>query len=54
MGSPVAPNTAQNAALEQASELASLAPATVPVAAGRAALEFPLSRQAVSLLVLEY
>ncbi len=54
MGSPVAPNAAQYAALEQAGELAKLTPATLPVAAGRTTLEFPLPRQAVSLLVVEW
>ena len=56
MGSPIAPNSAQYAALKQASELAKLSdsPATIPVAAGQAMLEFSLPRQAVSLVVLEW
>jgi xylan 1,4-beta-xylosidase len=56
MGSPLAPNTAQYAALRQSGELAKLAeaPPTVAVASGRAALEFSLPRQGVSLLVLEW
>ena len=56
LGSPLAPNAAQYAALRQSSELAKLtgSPATVTVAAGQATLEFPLPRQAVSLVVLEW
>lgn len=56
LGSPVAPNSAQYATLEQASALAILpeAPTTVTIAAGQAVLEFGLPRQAVSLLVLEW
>ena len=54
MGSPVAPNATQYTALEQASELAQLTSATLPVTGGHTVLEFPLPRQAVSLLVLEY
>lgn len=56
MGSPVAPSTDQYAALEQASALATLAsaPATAAVDGGKAALDFALPRQAVSLLVLDW
>ena len=56
MGSPVAPDARQYEALEQSSELATLAdsPATVTVAGGQAKLDFALPRQAVSLLVLEW
>lgn len=56
LGSPVAPDPRQYAAIEQASNLATLAdaPPTVTVAGGRAKLDFALPRQAVSLLVLEW
>ncbi len=56
LGSPATPTPAQYAALRSASDLAKLteAPTTLPVAAGRVALEFPLPRQGVSLLVLEW
>ena len=56
MGSPVAPDPKQYAALEQSSKLATLAasPATVTVARGQAKLDFALPRQAVSLLILEW
>ena len=56
LGSPVAPDPKQYAALEQASNLATLAeaPATVAIAGGQARLDFNLPRQAVSLLVLEW
>jgi xylan 1,4-beta-xylosidase len=56
LGSPVAPDPRQYAAIEQASNLATLAdaPATVSVTGGQAKLDFTLPRQAVSLLVLEW
>jgi xylan 1,4-beta-xylosidase len=56
LGSPVAPDAKQYAALEQAGNLATLAgaPAVVTVTAGQATLDFALPRQAVSLLVLEW
>jgi len=56
MGSPAVPDLKQYAALEQAGNLATLAdaPATVAVTGGKAVLDFPLPRQAVSLLVLEW
>jgi xylan 1,4-beta-xylosidase len=56
MGSPVAPDPKQYAALEQASNLAALpgAPTAVAIAGGKAVLDFALPRQGVSLLVLEW
>jgi xylan 1,4-beta-xylosidase len=56
MGSPIAPNEKQYAALEKSSELATLAetPATIAVQNTTAQLTFALPRQAVSLLVLEW
>ena len=56
MGSPIAPDPAQYAALKKASGLASLesSPATTAVKDGVATLEFSLPRQAVSLLLLEW
>jgi xylan 1,4-beta-xylosidase len=56
MGSPVAPNEKQYAALQQASSLATLAgaPAAVAIKNGAAQLDFALPRQAVSLLVVEW
>lgn len=56
MGSPVAPDLKQYAALEKASQLTPLAgaPASLEVAGGKATLDFPLPRQAVSLVVLEW
>jgi xylan 1,4-beta-xylosidase len=56
MGSPVAPNEKQYAALQQSSQLATLtdAPATIAIKDGAAQLAFALPRQAVSLLVLEW
>jgi xylan 1,4-beta-xylosidase len=56
LGSPVAPDPKQYAAIEQASALATLAdsPASVAVANGKATLDFTLPRQAVSLLVVEW
>jgi xylan 1,4-beta-xylosidase len=55
LGSPLAPNQKQYDAMKAASVLTPLAdaPATVPVAAGRATLHFSLPRQAVSLVVLD-
>jgi xylan 1,4-beta-xylosidase len=54
LGSPARPSQAQYAQLSQASELALLegAPASVPIRAGNASLEFPLGRHGVSLLIL--
>jgi len=60
MGSPVAPTEKQYAALQKASELATLegesesAPARIAIANGVATLDFTLPRQAVSLLVVEW
>ena len=56
MGSPIAPNPAQSATLEKSSALAPLAeaPASVAIQNSIAQLNFPLPRQAVSLLVLEW
>ena len=56
MGAPIAPNSEQYAALQNASALATLADSlsTVAIANGTATLRFPLPRQAVSLLVLEW
>jgi xylan 1,4-beta-xylosidase len=55
MGSPAKPSTAQYAQMEKASELAMLpGPSAVDIADGRASIRFPLPRQGVSLLVLEW
>ena len=56
LGSPVAPNRAQYTQLEAAAQLAVLkdSAATADVAAGTVTLNFPLPRQAVSLLVLTW
>jgi xylan 1,4-beta-xylosidase len=55
MGSPIAPDRDQYAALEKASDLALLgSPATVCVQGGAAALRFALPRQAVSLVTIEW
>jgi xylan 1,4-beta-xylosidase len=56
LGSPAEPNRAQYTQLEAASQLTLLAGAPTSLAAtsGSATLEFPLPRQAVSLLVLEW
>lgn len=55
LGEPQKPTTAQYADLEQAGKLALLAPAsTTAVADHTAVLDFPLPRQGVSLLVLEW
>jgi xylan 1,4-beta-xylosidase len=54
LGSPASPNPEQYAALARASDLATLesAPASVPIDAGSASVEFALGRHAVSLLIL--
>jgi xylan 1,4-beta-xylosidase len=56
LGSPVAPTKPQYLQLEAAAQLATLAnaTATVAVTGGTATLAFPLPRQAVSLLVLQW
>jgi xylan 1,4-beta-xylosidase len=56
LGSPTAPSKAQYAQLEAAAQLATMenAPATVAATGGAATLTFPLPRQAVSLLVLNW
>jgi xylan 1,4-beta-xylosidase len=56
MGSPVAPNEAQYAQLEQSSALTRLtgSPTTVTIANGATQLAFTLPRQGVSLLVLKW
>ncbi len=56
LGSPIAPNAAQYAALQKSSELATVAdaPAAITPKDGAAQLTFNLPRQAVSLLVLEW
>jgi xylan 1,4-beta-xylosidase len=54
IGSPIAPNDKQYAALEKAGKLATVsAPEKISVAHGAATLKFFLPRQGVSLLVLE-
>jgi xylan 1,4-beta-xylosidase len=54
IGSPLAPNDKQYAALEQAGKLAVLAgPAIVSIQQGTAMLKFNLPRQGVSLLVID-
>jgi xylan 1,4-beta-xylosidase len=56
MGSPIAPDLRQYAALEAASNLTVLkdSPPSVAVANGKAALDFPLPRQGVSLVTVEW
>jgi xylan 1,4-beta-xylosidase len=56
LGSPTAPTRAQYTQLEAAAQLGALenTPATVSVENGTATLQFPLPRQAVSLLVLSW
>jgi len=55
MGSPAAPSSAQYARMEKASELATVPGASsVEVAGGRAAIQFTLPRQGVSLVALEW
>jgi xylan 1,4-beta-xylosidase len=56
MGSPVAPDPQQYAALETASNLTVLkdSPASVAVTNGKATLDFTLPRQGVSLITLEW
>jgi xylan 1,4-beta-xylosidase len=56
MGSPIAPDPAQYAAMEQASQLATLPlwPATLGLSGGKATLDFTLPRQGVSLLVVQW
>jgi xylan 1,4-beta-xylosidase len=56
MGSPIAPDAAQYAALQKASDLATLqgAPSSVGVDGGKARLAFTLPRQGVSLLVVRW
>ncbi|MEN9401550.1 MAG: hypothetical protein RL091_253 [Verrucomicrobiota bacterium] len=56
MGSPVAPNEAQYAQLEQSSALTRLtgSPTTVTIANGATQLAFTLPRQGVSLLVVSW
>lgn len=54
MGSPEKPTPEQYAQLEKAGQLAELEPTTVRIENSQATLKFPLPRQAVSLLVLEW
>ncbi|MGC4015130.1 MAG: hypothetical protein QM755_11535, partial [Luteolibacter sp.] len=55
LGSPQKPTKDQYVSLEEAGKLAKLeGPASVKVKNGEAELDFPLPRQAVSLLVLEW
>jgi xylan 1,4-beta-xylosidase len=56
MGSPIAPDPAQYAAMQRASELATLegSPATIGLDGGKATLAFTLPRQGVSLLVVRW
>lgn len=56
LGSPIAPDSAQYAAMQRAAELATLTatPESVAVANGTAMLRFALPRQAVALVVLEW
>jgi xylan 1,4-beta-xylosidase len=55
MGSPIAPNAQQYAALEAAGRLAEMEdPPTARTDGGRATLALALPRQAVSLVVLEW
>lgn len=56
MGSPIAPDPAQYAAMQRASELATLpvTPSTLGLGGGTATLEFTLPRQGVSLLVVRW
>jgi hypothetical protein len=53
---PVAPNLAQYAALETASNLTTLkdSPASISVANGKATPDFALPRQGESLVVVEF
>jgi xylan 1,4-beta-xylosidase len=55
MGSPAQPNPDQYAQLKQAGQLATMGdPQTVHIDGGKADLKITLSREAVSLLVLEW
>lgn len=55
MGSPPAPNDQQYASLQKAAQLAPLkTPASVGIANRKAQLQFKLSRQAVSLIVVDW
>jgi len=56
MGSPIAPDPAQYAAMQRASELATLqgSPAAIGLDGGKATLAFTLPRQGVSLLVVRW
>ena len=55
IGAPAEPSPPQREALQQASDLATLAePRNVPVREGRLLLRFPMPRQAVSLVRLEW
>jgi len=55
MGSPAAPTREQYRQLEKAGQLASLAPpSSASTKDGQFALAFPLPRQAISWLVLEW
>jgi xylan 1,4-beta-xylosidase len=56
MGSPIAPDPAQYAAMQRASELATLqgSPSTLGLEGGKATLAFTLPRQGVSLLVVRW
>ena len=55
MGSPAQPTPEQFAQLEKAGHLTALgAPETITVNQNKAAVQFMLPRQAVSLLVLEW
>jgi len=55
MGSPIAPNETQYAALREASKLASIEqPGELGVSAGRGELRFALPRQGASLVVLDW
>src|SRR5262249_9076430 len=55
IGSPIAPNEREYAALEAAEKLPRLgSPEQVKVEQGPATIKLPLPRQAVSLLVLEW
>ena len=56
MGSPIAPDPAQYAALQQASDLATLegSPSAIGVAGGNATVAFTLPRQGVSLVVVRW
>jgi xylan 1,4-beta-xylosidase len=55
MGSPIAPNRDQYSEMQAAAELARMdAPATTSVEGGAATLRFPLPRQGVSLVTIEW